>query len=74
MSDTIIRHTRPSFAVETEILDPKTIAADDAANSGITNTTVVYDDRESPTPHFYYQTNTAIIWGGTRTNIRGLAW
>ena len=48
----MIRHTRPCFAVETEILDPKTIAADDAANSGITNTTVVYDDRESPTPIF----------------------
>ena len=42
----------PVAAVETKILDPNTIAAAAATNSGIANTTGVYYDSNSPTPIF----------------------
>ena len=40
----------PVTAVDTEIIDPNTIAAAAAANSGITDTTGLYDESNSPTP------------------------
>ena len=39
-------------AAETEIIDPNTIAAAAAANSGIINNTWVYDDSNATTPIF----------------------
>ena len=38
--------------MEIEILDPNNIAAAAAANSGIKNTTGLYDDSYAPTPIF----------------------
>ena len=38
--------------METEIFAPDTIATDDAASSGITNTTGVYNYINAPTPIF----------------------
>ena len=42
----------PVAAMEIEILDPNIIAAAAAANSGIKNTTGLYDDSYDPTPIF----------------------
>ena len=39
-------------AAETEIIDSNTIASATAANSGITNTTGVYNHINAPTPIF----------------------
>ena len=39
----------PVADVETKIIDPNTISAAAATNSGIKNTTGVYDDSKSPT-------------------------
>ena len=44
--------------VETKTLDPNDIVAASSANSGITNTTGVYNDSDAPTPVFTNQTNT----------------
>ena len=42
----------PISALDTEILDPNTISAAATSNSGIANSTVVYDDIDDPTPIF----------------------
>ena len=42
----------PVAAVETKKLDPNDIAATASDNSGIKNTTGVYDDSNTPTPIF----------------------
>ena len=38
--------------METKILDPNTIAASAATNSGIANTKIVYDESDTPNPIF----------------------
>ena len=44
----------PVVVVETRILDSNTITAAADDNSGITNTTGVYDDSDYPTPIFTF--------------------
>ena len=58
------------ITADTEIIDPNAIATAAAANSGITNTTGVYDVRYAPTP--FLESTQHLRWNPTQHLRRNL--